>query len=229
MSDDLIWEIGILCGFPLGLVILGELSERLERQGNPLAKGIRQVRHIVLPALGVLLIMQKVLDVSPDGAAIRLVETLFWLTVIYAGMTLLGNLMHVAELRPSALVAKIPAIFFGLSRAVVIFWVLYYVLGELWGVPLKTAGAALGVGSVGIAFALQDTLSNLVSGFLLIASSPFKVGDWIMVNDKWCEVLNINWRTTQLRRIDHVLLVVPNGVLAKEAVENYGAKDSNYR
>ena len=81
--------------------------------------------------------------------------------------------------------------------------------------------AALGVGSLVIALALQDTLSNLVSGFLLIFESPFQVGDWVRVNDVEGEVLEVNWRAVRLRTPDHDVVIIPNGVLGKETIYNY--------
>ena len=77
------------------------------------------------------------------------------------------------------------------------------------------------IGSVAIAISLQDTLSNLVSGLLLIVESPFKVGDWISVGELEGEVLEINWRAVRIKTLDRDIIIIPNGNLGKENICNY--------
>ncbi len=104
-----------------------------------------------------------------------------------------------------------------------------YVLSNIWQVDLGKLANAVGLGSFVIALALQDTLSNLFSGFLLLADRPFKIGDWIHYQDKWLQVIDINWRAVRVRGRDHTVTVIPNGLLARQLIQNAGAEDSPYR
>jgi small-conductance mechanosensitive channel/CRP-like cAMP-binding protein len=75
-----------------------------------------------------------------------------------------------------------------------------------------------------IGLSLQDTLGNLIAGLAIQAETPFEVGDWIHFGDDpnhVGRVLEINWRATKLLTLEDVLLVVPNGALAKAPLANY--------
>ncbi len=76
-----------------------------------------------------------------------------------------------------------------------------------------------------IAFALQDTLSNLVSGLLLIIGRPFKPGEWIHIGDLEGQVVSVNWRYTSIKTRNGDLVIIPNGLIAGESIENHHRPD----
>ncbi|MGM3305396.1 mechanosensitive ion channel domain-containing protein [Anabaena sp. WFMT] len=120
---------------------------------------------------------------------------------------------------------NVPNLLFQFLRAVIFLSILSYLLSQVWGVDLSKVVGALGVGSLVMALALQDTLSNLVSGFLLIIESPFKVGDWIQIGNLQGEVIEINWRAVRLKTIDRDIIIIPNGNLGKENICNFTLLD----
>lgn len=72
------------------------------------------------------------------------------------------------------------------------------------------------------AFAMQQTLGDLFSGIALSLEDSFRIGDWIVLkNGAEGEIIDIDWRSTKLRAWDNTTLVIPNGVLAREAIKNY--------
>ena len=77
------------------------------------------------------------------------------------------------------------------------------------------------VGAVVVGFALQDTLGNLFSGLAIQIEKPFRVGHWVAVGGREGQVQEITWRATKLRTIAGQFLIVPNGVISKEAILNY--------
>ena len=120
----------------------------------------------------------------------------------------------------------VPNLLYQVIRAAMVLGTIAYVLSTVWNVDLTQAAQALGVGSLVIALALQDTLSNLVSGFLLLTDSPFKKGDWIQVGNLKGQVVDINWRAVRLLTFDDDLLIVPNGSLGKQNILNYNQPTS---
>lgn len=132
----------------------------------------------MLPVLALLLIMRHILSVEEAESSARLVATLFWMVVVYAVFNLVRALIQLGAEKPTAWHANVPPLFFALCRGAILFWAITHILSNIWGVELGKHTTAIGVGSMGIALALQDTLSNLVSGFLLIVDRPFKEGDW---------------------------------------------------
>jgi CRP-like cAMP-binding protein len=88
---------------------------------------------------------------------------------------------------------------------------------------------ALGVTSLVVSFALQDTLSGLASGLLLLSDSPFQPGDWIKAGDIEGRVVDMNWRSSRIVNRNGDLLVVPNAELAGGTVTNYGSPTRLHR
>src|SRR5262245_13643468 len=81
--------------------------------------------------------------------------------------------------------------------------------------------ATTAVGAVVIGFALQDTLGNLFAGLAIQIEKPFRVGQWVTIGGKDGLVSEITWRATTIRTKSGNLVVVPNSVLARDAITNY--------
>jgi small-conductance mechanosensitive channel/CRP-like cAMP-binding protein len=77
------------------------------------------------------------------------------------------------------------------------------------------------VGAVVVGFALQDTLGNAFAGLGIQSEKPFRVGHWIRVGDFEGRVSEVTWRATKLRTKAGNFVIVPNNIIAKEAITNY--------
>src|SRR5215218_8898004 len=77
------------------------------------------------------------------------------------------------------------------------------------------------VGAVVVGFALQDTLGNAFAGLAIQSERPFNVGHWIRVGEFEGRVAEITWRATKLRTKSGNFIIVPNNIIAKEAITNY--------
>lgn len=91
--------------------------------------------------------------------------------------------------------------------------------------------AGIGVAGIVIALALQDTLSNMFSGFYLMIDHPFKLGDRIMLDTgELCEVRDIGMRTARLYNvIDHTMINIPNEMLSKMKLTNLTEPDNRLK
>lgn len=81
--------------------------------------------------------------------------------------------------------------------------------------------ATSAVGAVIMGFALQDTLGNFFAGLALQIDRPFKPGHWIEVGPFQGRVKEITWRATKIQTKAGNLVVVPNNIVGKEAINNY--------
>ena len=90
------------------------------------------------------------------------------------------------------------------------------------GVELLPLIAGLGVAGAGIALAMQGVLSNLASGFTIIFTRPFKVGEYISIAGEEGTVEEITLFTTTLSHLDLSRVVIPNRKVAGEILHNYG-------
>ena len=77
------------------------------------------------------------------------------------------------------------------------------------------------VSAVVIGFALQDTLGNAFAGLALQSEKPFHVGHWIKVGEFEGRVTEVTWRATKLRTKQGNFAILPNNIIAKEAIINF--------
>jgi small-conductance mechanosensitive channel len=90
-------------------------------------------------------------------------------------------------------------------------------------------GLTSAVGAAVIGFALQDTLGNAFAGLAIQIEKPFRVGHWITVGAFEGLVTEITWRATKLRTKAGNLVVVPNNIVSKEAINNYSEPEAPTR
>jgi small-conductance mechanosensitive channel len=106
--------------------------------------------------------------------------------------------------------------------------VIAVLVSDALGVSLAPALTALGVGSLAVALALQDTLSNFFSGVYLVVDKPVRPGDFIHVDPTFEGYVEaIGWRSTHLRTLNNNLVVIPNATLSKSIIVNYSLPTPN--
>jgi small-conductance mechanosensitive channel len=114
-------------------------------------------------------------------------------------------------------------------------------LGYVGGIVVITlALSALGISvnriawiasalSVGIGFGLQAIVQNFISGLILLAERPVKVGDWVVLGASEGDVRRINVRATEIQLGDRSTLIVPNSEFITKTVRNMTLRNSEGR
>jgi small-conductance mechanosensitive channel len=108
--------------------------------------------------------------------------------------------------------------------ASLIIWILgiLTLLQMVFDVDIRAILAALGVGGLAVALALQDTLSNLFAGFYVSVARQVRIGDFVKIDaGQSGYVQDIGWRSTTLRELGGNLIFIPNNKLAQSIVTNY--------
>ncbi len=89
------------------------------------------------------------------------------------------------------------------------------------GINVAAALAGLGIVGIAVGFAAQDSLANVISGFVIFLDKPFQVGDVVRVAEQYGEVREITMRTTRIRTRNNTYVVIPNKKIIDEVLVNY--------
>jgi len=105
----------------------------------------------------------------------------------------------------------------------VVIWVIaFLIILPFYGVNISALITALGVSSLAIALAAQDTIANIIAGFLIMIDRPFRVGDKIKLpSGETVSVLDIGVRRSKFIGEDKAMIIVPNVDLSKSKIVNY--------
>jgi small-conductance mechanosensitive channel/CRP-like cAMP-binding protein len=76
-----------------------------------------------------------------------------------------------------------------------------------------------------LAFAMQDTLGNILGGIAIELDNSIAIGDWIKVDDIVGKVTDIRWRSTSIQTRNWETVIVPNGVLMKNKFQVLGRRE----
>lgn len=164
-------------------------------------------------------------------------EIIFAFTIIYAvfigwtAVRIINAIItwyadEIAERTKSKTDEQFLPIFKKLAYGVVGILIILWLLGQM-GVEITTLIAAMGIGGLAIALAMQDTLSEFFAGAHIILDRPIKIGDYIELDsgDKGT-VVDIGWRSTKIENYHKNLVVIPNSKLASSKLINYFAPRS---
>jgi len=114
-------------------------------------------------------------------------------------------------------------------------------LGYVGGIVVITVAlSALGISvnriawiasalSVGIGFGLQAIVQNFISGLILMAERPVKVGDWVVLGAAEGDIRRINVRATEIQLGDRSTLIVPNSEFITKTVRNMTLRNTEGR
>ena len=214
------WVMVLALGFPMLMIALGEVTFILEKRQHPLRELVEILRNWVLPSLTTVILLQKIIRLPESNFFYRLAETILWLALIYWGLTLI-NILLFQKAKQGTWRANVPKIFLDLSRTFLVLVGTAVVLSTVWDADLAGLLTALGVGSLVIGLALQDSLGNIFSGITLLFEKPIAIGDWVEIGDIQGQVREITWRSVHIYTLQKHLVIVPNSELAKGSFKNY--------
>jgi len=97
------------------------------------------------------------------------------------------------------------------------------------GFNLGSLAVAFGFLGVGVGFGLQNITSNFIAGLILLLERPIGVDDFVSVEGQMGTVVNINMRSTIIRTLDNVSIIVPNSKFVENPVINWSHGDPKVR
>jgi len=220
--------LGLIAGFFFEKIVLPELRKCCTSTKHSDLEVIADASIPYIALWSAILGFYMALQYAPLKPPIRsiLVEALF---VIAAGSVILFTAKIITDLfglyaqrRPEILPStsmykNLIYIFVGIVGILSIF--------QSLGLSITPLLAAMGVGGIAVALAIQNPLSNFFSGLHIIASTQIQPGDYIKLDtgDEGL-VMDISWHSTVLRAPTDYVILIPNSKLASAIVTNYHLK-----
>lgn len=183
---------------------------------GPLVIGLRYM-FFLLTALAIMAqlgVQPELLTAAARAAIIALLFYLAWALVTRVLLTLLERY---------DLDRSIEQLLRNVVSVVIVAIGIVTVLSQ-FGVDILAVVAGLGIVGLAVGFAAQSTLSNFIAGITLLIERPFRIGDWVRINDQEGKVMRIALRTTWLRTRDNIFTMIPNDSVASADIINYSTE-----
>ncbi len=210
--------------------ILGHLAARTQTRWDDLLLE-RVARPLTaLWAIAVFTAFHAWLGLGEEESAVvhHLLRAATYLTLFWAGFRVVDVAFAAASTGPwtraSPGVVGILPLGRKVGKIVLLALGLVAVLNEL-GFQVASLLAGLGIGGIALALAAQKTVENLFGSVAIGVDQPFRVGDFVRVEDVLGTVETIGMRSTRIRTLDRTLVSFPNGKLADTRAETFAVRD----
>lgn len=166
--------------------------------------------------------VQKYIDLGVEMVASYAPKLLLALVVLFVGLKaikllnkILDKIFAKQHLDPSV------AGFLESLIAITLKIVLFIAVAGMLGVQTSSFVALVGAAGLAVGLALQGSLANFAGGVLILLFKPYKVGDHILAQGYDGVVKQIQIFNTVLHTPDHKKIIIPNGAISNDAIENY--------
>jgi small-conductance mechanosensitive channel len=253
MNETFFWHAGLLTGITLIYVLLrrilpGAILRLLERfrAQETLSNTLRKHLVTLLGILYLILLLETIFSVhfisayarpvlayhiiDTESFSLSLSSIITGIIVFYfllAAMKVLVTFLRIYLFHKeaeSAIASNLDMIIYNLSLVVIVIIALS-TMGLSWKVILPIVG---GLG-VGIGFGLRDIANNFISGFVILTTKSIKRGDWITLKDNFGKIVDIGIRTSTLRTLDNIDVIIPNSHLISNELINWSYSDNIVR
>ncbi|TMP43013.1 mechanosensitive ion channel protein [Pseudoalteromonas citrea] len=112
---------------------------------------------------------------------------------------------------------------------IVVLAVIFITTLSMLNIPVTAFAFLSGAIAIGFGFGAQNIINNFISGWILMGEKPIRIGDFLEVEGVKGIVEEINTRSTRVRRVDGVHMLIPNSKLLENTVTNWTLKDKLVR
>lgn len=217
-----VWVVGFLIAHRILMGWMRRIAERTSWTWDDiLIRALGTASRIAIVASG-LVVALRVLPLDPrwDRAFdVFLAGSIAFALVLFVDSLTRGLLDRMAETH--AVLQGARGLVQGTVRGLIIGVGALIFLDSV-GISIAPILASLGVGSLAVALALQDTLANLFAGFHLLADKPIEAGQFIRLQSgEEGTVARVGWRSTWITTPQNTTVVVPNTKLAGSVLTNF--------
>jgi small-conductance mechanosensitive channel len=226
-----------LANFILERVIHRLIHKTQTRLDDVIVHAIGLPFRLAVFVIGVHVALQQIRDTPSDVAEVenRIFFFIYAILIYMTVVRLINGISHWAGAKAAGRseAGRVQP-FVGLLRGtlVVIASVIVTItILSRFGIEVNGLVASLGIGSLAIALAAQETLADLIAGFVIMIDRPFRINDRVEVLDinTWGDVKEIGLRSTRILTRDNRMVAVPNSVIGKGLVVNYSIPNTAFR
>jgi len=154
--------------------------------------------------------------------SLKTIGTIVWMVaLIRVSKVILQQLAWGGDKKEQRLIQPQTLPLFDNLSKIIIFAIAIYIIFQIWGVDMTAWVASAGIVGLAVSFAAKDTLANLFSGVFILADSPYKIGDYVVLDgNQRGKVTHIGLRSTRLVTRDDVEVTVPNSIMGNSKVTN---------
>ena len=155
------------------------------------------------------------------------IDILLVLSMINAGFKLTDLIGDVVGMRAARTENKLDDIVVPLIRKTIKFVILvlgFFYLANAVNYEITPLIAGIGIGGLGFAFAAQNSIENFFGSITVVLDRPFQVGDWVVIDNVEGNVEQVGLRSTRVRTFYNSQMTIPNSILIKTTVDNYGRR-----
>jgi small-conductance mechanosensitive channel len=165
-----------------------------------------------------------------SGPQITLGQVVLTILVVVLGFIfawylqrLLGRQLTKAKVSPNAAQTIQRLLFY------TILIILFITALGMLRIPVTALAFISGAVAIGVGFGAQNVINNLISGWILMSERPVRIGDFVEIDEHRGIVESIGNRSTRIKRIDGVHLLVPNSQMLERVVINWTLVDRDFR
>ena len=147
--------------------------------------------------------------------------------ILVIGILVIRVIMRLiaAALEKSHLEKAAHSLIFSLARAAM-YILLFLIAASQMGIDVSSIVALASVLTLALSLALQNMVSNLIGGFVILYTHPFHSGDYVEIAGQGGTVKEISMTYTVLATPDNRIISIPNSAVAAAQVVNYSSADS---
>jgi small-conductance mechanosensitive channel len=241
------FNLGVSLGIVLlGFTVIAQLVILLIRKaaqwalGPPQQQLVRQLEPQIRWLVGTLITQSTVQQLSFVDANVKYLldmvfATLYVLVAYLAARKVVdaGFKWYIQRFTGEREQSQIDSLMLIIRRiaGAVLILIALIILFDRYGINIIALTTVLGIGGLAISLAAQDTVRDVISGFIIMLDQPFRIGDRIEIEslDTWGDVVDIGARTTHIRTVDNRTVIVPNSTIGNSQIVNYSYPDPTYR
>lgn len=160
----------------------------------------------------------------------KTIGVLIWMVALIRVSKIILQQLAWSDAKHSLIKPQTLPLFDNLSKVTMVA-IAGYIIFQIWGIDMTAWVASAGIVGLAVSFAAKDTLSNLFSGVFILADSPYKIGDYVVLDgNQRGKVTHIGLRSTRLVTRDDVEVTVPNSIMGNSKITNQsGGPDPKFR